>query len=188
MLNPSIMRHGSTLTVPDLWDAMTLTRRSSATMSILRRALFRFARWPFLIGAIGVAVCLLGVASPIQRAANEHFPDATEVFQCKFDAAADANQVGWPDRWTRERGAGYPRYLEVRIDPAAPPQSTGQSLRMNLDGGAAAAYSPPIAVQAAYSYVLECQVRTEGVGTRSSVHVGHVLRRSKQSFGAAGFQ
>jgi hypothetical protein len=142
---------------------MTLTRRFNAPMSILRRALFRFARWRILIGTIAVALCLPRPALTEPITAKDHFPGATDVFQCKFDSAADANQVGWPDRWTRERGAGYPRYLEVRIDAAAPPQSAGQSLRMNLDGGAAAAYSPPIAVQAAFSYVLECQVRTEGL-------------------------
>ena len=131
-----------------------------------------FCRW---FAVIAVA-CANITTPPFElRAAgisDERCPGAVEVFRCEFNGAADPKQVGWPDHWTRERGAGYPRYLEVRIDRAAPPQSTGQSLRMNLDGGAAAAYSPPIAVQAV-SFLRASSARCEPKGWNT---IGHTCR------------
>jgi hypothetical protein len=122
-----------------------------------------FCRW---FAVIAVA-CANITTPPFElRAAgisDERCPGAVEVFRCEFNGAADPKQVGWPDHWTRERGAGYPRYLEVRIDDAAPAATNGRSLRMNLDGGAAAAYSPAISVQPQFSYVFQCLVQTEGL-------------------------
>ncbi len=128
------------------------------------------------LGRIGFAIrwVLIFVASwacfhlprfEVRGASNsdQRCPGASEIFHCQFDDAADPNQAGWPDGWSRERGAGYPRYLEARIDLAAPNSSCGRSLRMDLDGGAAAAYSPTISVRPKFSYVFQCQVRTEGL-------------------------
>ncbi len=123
----------------------------------------------------------------------DHYPGAVEVFSCRFDDSADADYDEWPDGWTRRRGPGFPAYVTIKIvvDPQPPstaspqpPQTLSQSpprwpaesawqsspeltqsrcLAIELDGGAAAAYSPPIKVSPLLSYVLEADIRTAGL-------------------------
>jgi hypothetical protein len=102
------------------------------------------------------------LASPAEvAAAPSRLPlEAVEVFTCNFDAAWDANFDGWPNDWSRKRGLGYPHYVDMRIADEGPP-SGGRSLRVRLDGGAAAASSPPIAIHSLFEYVLEVQIRCE---------------------------
>jgi hypothetical protein len=98
-------------------------------------------------------------------AANAHttrFPHAATIYTCPFDPPADPLREGWPDGWTRERSAQYPRYLEVKIDSTGPAAGE-RSLRMTLNGGAALAYSPTISVSPLCSYVFEVQVKTESL-------------------------
>ncbi len=90
------------------------------------------------------------------------FPDGTEVFHCTFDPTWDANYDGWPDQWTRRRGPGYPHYLRMQINDEASP-SGNHCLRMEMDGGAATAYSPPIQVCSLFSYVMEAYLRADGL-------------------------
>jgi hypothetical protein len=97
-----------------------------------------------------------GAANP--RAAR--FPHAATIYTCPFDPPADPLREGWPDGWTRERSAQYPRYLDVKIDSTGPAPEE-RSLRMTLNGGAALAYSPTISVSPLCSYVFEVQVKTE---------------------------
>ena len=93
---------------------------------------------------------------------NERHPEAIELFQCDFEEDTDLNYDLWPDQWTRRSGPGYPRYVDVEItDQDA--SSKGRSLSIKLDGGSATAYSPPIAVRDIFSYVLEGQIKTEGL-------------------------
>jgi hypothetical protein len=92
------------------------------------------------------------------------YPQAVEAFRCNFDASSDANFDAWPDGWKRRREQGYPSYVKVKILPvSADPGARGprQCLRVDLDGGGAAVFSPPIEVGAVYSYVLEGLLRTE---------------------------
>lgn len=90
------------------------------------------------------------------------FPDGTEVFHCTFDSSWDANYDGWPDQWTRRRGPGYPHYLRMQISEEPSP-SGNRCLRMEMDGGAATAYSPPIQVCSLFSYVMEAYLRADGL-------------------------
>jgi hypothetical protein len=109
--------------------------------------------------SIGETLCApLCSAAPSVGARYE----APPIFNCTFDSVADADSNGWPDNWTRQRSPAYPRYVEVRIDSAAPP-TAGRSLRFDLDGGAAVAYSPPIPARDLFSYVFESLVQTEGL-------------------------
>jgi len=85
-----------------------------------------------------------------------------EVFSCSFDDSWDLDYDGWPDEWTRRRGPGFPRYVGIRIS-REPTPSGDRCLRIDLDGGGAVAYSPPIPVSSLYRYVLECQASTEGL-------------------------
>ena len=91
---------------------------------------------------------------------TSRYPEATEVFHCNFDQSSDANFDAWPDGWTRRRGPGYPGYLKIEIQPSPTPTG-GQCLQVNLDGGGAVVFSPPIEVSMLYSYVLEGLLSTE---------------------------
>jgi hypothetical protein len=88
--------------------------------------------------------------------------DAREVFHCDFGADWDANFDEWPDRWTRQSGPGYPSYLEIGIRPDAD-AAASRCLTIELDGGAAAVFSPPIPIDPRFSYRLEARLKTRGL-------------------------
>ena len=89
-------------------------------------------------------------------------PSAVQpIFHCTFTSADDP-AVSWPDHWTRERSPAYPPYLEIGLDNDSP-TSGGRSLRMDLDGGAAAISSPKIPVHSTTSYIFSVSVKTEGL-------------------------
>ena len=90
-------------------------------------------------------------------AAVEH---AVEIYRCDFGPAVDRNYDGWPDGWTRRRGGDYYEFLKIALDA----DPSGQhSLRVGLNGGAAAVSSPPVEISARFSYILEIDIRTLGV-------------------------
>jgi hypothetical protein len=91
-----------------------------------------------------------------------HYPGAREVYQCQFASSSDEVIYGWPPGWTRRHGPGFPRYVRIRVDDNRPPPG-GRSLRIDLDGGAATAYSPDVAVNPDVQYVLEGYVETFGL-------------------------
>ncbi len=87
-----------------------------------------------------------------------------ELRRWDFEAGDDSNYDRWPDDWTRRKGTGYPLYLPVEIVEDDQPRPTGQhALRMQLDGGAALVYSPPIPISPLFSYVLDGFIKTEGL-------------------------
>lgn len=90
------------------------------------------------------------------------YPEATKAFHCTFDESWDKNFDGFPDGWSRRRGPGYPHYVSIAISNE---QSVvgDRCLRIDLDGGAATAFSPPTMVGPLFSYVLEGFVKTEGL-------------------------
>ena len=97
------------------------------------------------------------------RAADQRDSDAVEVFRCDFGPQWDINFDRWPDRWTRAcRRPAYPPYLPVRITDEASPEKH-HPLRIDLDGGAAAVFGPSFKVSAIFSYVVEANVKTEGL-------------------------
>lgn len=87
--------------------------------------------------------------------------DAVELYHCDFERDQDQDFDDWPDGWTRTHGDGYPQYVRVRIE--AEPAQNQHSLRIDLDGGAAQAVSPPIAVDPRHDYRLEALVKTVGL-------------------------
>ncbi len=107
---------------------------------------------------IGLAI----VAATGDPAHGGRHPDAVEVFHCTFDDAWDANYDEWPDHWVRKQGRDYPHYLKIAIDKDAS-ASKGRCLKIELDGGGATVFSPPIAVDTRFSYVLETNVRADGL-------------------------
>ncbi len=107
-------------------------------------------------------LALLILAAGVSAPTDVRYPDAAEVFRCDFGPQWDPRLDGDPDGWTRRYSAAYPRYLPVRIveDPSA---TDGHCLRMDLDGSAAAIFSPPIKVNSIFSYVIEARLKTEGL-------------------------
>lgn len=106
-----------------------------------------------------LAILSAQAATPI---VPEH-PEAQTAFSCDFEEGFDRNYDRWPDDWKRKRGGGYPFYLTIEIDEDHVGASPSRALKMELDGGAALAYSPPIPIQSAFSYVLRSRLRTEGL-------------------------
>jgi len=111
---------------------------------------------------MNVLLSLLIVAINPDVPIEARYPDGTEVFRCPFDPSWDENFDGWPDGWTRRRGPGFPHYVAIQISRQASPVQDC-CLRIDLDGGGAVAYSPPIRIGPLYSYVLEGFLRTEGL-------------------------
>lgn len=106
-----------------------------------------------------LTLLILAVVPPAPNAAAE----APEVFHCQFGESWDQNYDDWPDGWSRRRGKGYPEYISVKIVPADDALSAGKCLQVDLDGGAAIAYSPPIRVTPLHSYVLQGAIDTSGL-------------------------
>jgi len=109
---------------------------------------------------MNVLVPLLIVAINPDAPIEARPPGATEVFHCPFDASWDKNFDREPDRWVRRSGPGFPRYVTVQISEE-PSSAGGRSLRIDLDGGAAATYSPPVPIGPLHTYVLEGLLFTE---------------------------
>ncbi|MBX7167525.1 MAG: hypothetical protein K1X74_14440 [Pirellulales bacterium] len=102
-------------------------------------------------------------AAPI----DQRFPDAVPILTAEFESTSDHDFDGWPDGWTRQRGPGYPAYMEVRIQPTD--GASGESaLHVACNGGAAAAFSPPVPITPRFAYVFEGSLRTEGLSQNSA--------------------
>lgn len=90
-------------------------------------------------------------------AAVEH---AVEIYRCDFGPAVDRNYDGWPDGWSRRRGGDYYEFLKIGLDVDPSGQS---SLRIGMNGGAAAVSAPAVDISARFSYVLDVDIRTVGI-------------------------
>ncbi|MHC4180726.1 MAG: hypothetical protein ACYSWU_24770, partial [Planctomycetota bacterium] len=109
---------------------------------------------------MNVLLPLLIVALAPDAPIEVRYPEAVTVFHCTFDGSWDENFDDWPDHWTRRKGRGFPHYVDIKIHGQPSPQGEA-SLRIELDGGAAVAYSPPVKVDPLFGYVLEGYVKTE---------------------------
>jgi hypothetical protein len=106
------------------------------------------------------AILLVSFAAPPDVAvADSHYPGASQVATWKFEPTRDEEIYAWPPGWTRRHGPGFPRYVQVRIDYDRPP-SGGRCLRVDLNGGAASAFGPSIAIEQGVDYVLEGFIKT----------------------------
>ena len=89
------------------------------------------------------------------------------IFRCLFDRTSDAeNGDGRPDYWTRksgfDNGIPFPAYTEIKITQNPNPFSD-YALRMNIDGGAAALFSPKIPIRPGMSYTVSAYVETDSL-------------------------
>ena len=118
-------------------------------------------RWTVWIPIVAISL----VASIEDAAAQPDVSDQPLIFHTGFEAADDVNYDRWPDGWKRRRGYGYPAYLKIGIDddPTDRSKRPNRALRLQLDGGAAAVFSPPIAISPLFSYQLGARIRTSGL-------------------------
>lgn len=105
---------------------------------------------------------ILILAVTVPAVSDGRHPDAVEIFNCDFEVDWDVNYDQWPDEWTRKAGPGFPEYIKVGLAPD-PADAEQRCLRIDLDGGAASVYSPPIPVDSRFSYVLEGLLKTESL-------------------------
>ncbi len=117
------------------------------------------------------SVILAGVfGAPMESGFSESgYTESVRVYQCDFEhhnddvaLESDINYDGWPDRWTRRRGRGYPKYVGLAIKPD-PKNASNSCLTIDLDGGAAEAYSPAADVSSLFSYRLHARMNLEGL-------------------------
>jgi hypothetical protein len=108
-----------------------------------------------------VLLSLLIVTTP-PAASTDRYPGVTEVFRSDFGELTDRDYDGWPDHWTRRHGPGFPLFNKMTLCEQSPPGG-GRSLRIDLDGGGAVAYSPSLPISPLCDYLLEACVKTEGL-------------------------
>ena len=120
--------------------------------------------------AAPILLALFAADQPDRSSAGvDRPPLARCVFRCNFDQSWDANYDGWPTDWTRRDGRGFPHFIRIEIDESRPPGG-GRSLRIDLNGAAASAQSPLIAVDPLFEYLLQVDVAAENLGaSRASV-------------------
>lgn len=106
--------------------------------------------------------CTLILAAACGLATADRVRDGLELYRCGFEQQADRDYDGWPDGWTRQRGPGFPHYVEVEQSQESSAEGR-QCLRIDLNGGAAAAFSPPIAVDPRDDYLLEAFLKVAGL-------------------------
>ena len=87
------------------------------------------------------------------------------IYRSLFDRLIDAeDRDGWPDYWTRKEGFddGIPFPTHINISIAEHPNPFGNHvLRMNMEGGAAAVFSPKIPIRAGMSYTVSAYVESQ---------------------------
>jgi hypothetical protein len=105
---------------------------------------------------------LLIVAASVAAPIDARYPTATPVFQSSFEESSDTDYDGWPEGWRRRKGTGYPHYLQLLLS-AEPSPAGKRCWRFELNGGAAAAWSPPERFDIGSEYVAEAYVKTEGL-------------------------
>lgn len=121
-----------------------------------------------MIWILPMVILAAGPAAPIA----DQIPGGKEMFRSMFDESSDVNYDTWPDGWTRRRGPGFPHWLPIAITNDPGPHAQG-CLRIDLDGGAAVAFSPTVPAASLYDYILEVYVSTAGlVGDKAFVSLG----------------
>lgn len=112
---------------------------------------------------LSLSLCILAALASGDSDTDD--ASAHAAFRCDFEQATDANFDGWPDNWTRRQGKGFPKHLKVALagDSEAPGDHPNHCLQIDLDGGAATVYSPPIEVDPLLNYILRGRLKTAGL-------------------------
>lgn len=120
------------------------------------------ARYVNLFLRLACLVAVVGVTSA--DADLDPFLRAIPVESAEFDfeRGNDLDFDGQPDDWARRTGSGFPEYVRMEIDPQVGFESE-HSLRVDVNGGKAAYYSPPAPVSPHHSYLFSGRIRTMGL-------------------------
>ncbi|MFH5804149.1 NEW3 domain-containing protein [Alienimonas sp. DA493] len=95
--------------------------------------------------------------------------DATApLAEWRFGMEEDLDFDRWPDGWLRRRGAAFPHFVPMEIDLAGFPRRSADAdesaaLWVSANGGAAAAYSPPVRLTGRPALRLAVRVRTDAL-------------------------
>ena len=102
---------------------------------------------------------------------------AETIFATDFEQSSDVNYDGWPDDWTGGGARDFHTTFVFRSRRILPDDSAqSRCLRIELDGGGATVYSPPIEISPQFSYMF--QGKTEDPGIDSQRRLLHVSRFS----------
>ena len=93
-----------------------------------------------------------------------------------FGPADDRDFDRWPDGWLRRRGPGFPAFVPVELAPNSP---DGSVLRFVANGGAAVAYSPPVAVSERQAVRLAGRISASGLTGQAAVVSLSLLDRNR---------
>ena len=122
--------------------------------------------YSFLSVALCFSVCGSLFAQPRMLPGQEQRQSLSggRIYRCLFDALSDAeDRDGRPDHWERKRGIEggipFPDHLFIGIDQVPNPFSNFV-LRMNMEGGAAAMFSPKIPIRKGMSYTVSAFAET----------------------------
>jgi hypothetical protein len=89
------------------------------------------------------------------------------IFRCLFDRTSDAEDSdGFPDYWTKKEGIdnGVPFPTHTVMGNVEAPNPFGNYVfRMNIEGHAAAVFSPKIPIRAGMSYTVSAYVETSNL-------------------------
>ena len=87
--------------------------------------------------------------------------DAAPLASWDFAPDCDADFDRWPDGWTRRRGPAFPHFVPAALE--------GEALTITANGGAAAAYSPAVAVPTGAAVRLAGRVSCDGLDADAAV-------------------
>lgn len=108
---------------------------------------------------------------------------AITVLRFDFEEDEDREPDGLPDDWNRRRGAGYPSYVKCEIDQKHS-HVGDQSLRVKVNGGKVAYYSPfnenLARIEPEFNYVFRGFIRTEGLKNDHAIYTVSFLNSRRQ--------
>ncbi len=86
--------------------------------------------------------------------------DTVPVVSYSFESKEDLDFDDQPDDWSRQKGPGYPQYIDISIDRERG-HNGQQSLHIAVNGGHATLYSPPVKIDADHAYVFRGYIKTQ---------------------------
>lgn len=113
---------------------------------------------------------------------SPRYPSSVPVAYFNFEPRADGDFVR-PDNWYRVIEPGYPFYVKVVFNNAVVAVPGGRSLEFQMNGGNCAYFSPPIPASSDYNYVVQAQVKTQGLSQDTAFVLVEFLDEGKKLLG-----
>ena len=109
-----------------------------------------------------LTIFLGALLAPDISATDLPYPNASDVFSCRFEEKDDRNYDGWPDGWRRRHGQGYPGYVKMAIESVQTPVGK-TAFVIHANGSSAEIETRPFPVDTLHAYFVEAWVKTEGL-------------------------